>query len=153
MQEGSTFGDPFIALVNSTFVLISSFGRSLKRSLNKSKYGRIMMVYFTNSSTQSTRRSRFPPAIKREPPSSASLLVNSSYAFGTDDWFGVVNIRIQRPNIRRLFTVLNDCEPPETIAKPRVRPWVGLTDPEERGIQSIWFLNTAVCTLCGQHYF
>lgn len=29
---------------------------------------------------------------------------------------------------------------------PRVRPCVGLTEPVLRGIQSIWFLNTAVCT-------
>jgi hypothetical protein len=41
--------------------------------------------------------------------------------------------------------VLKDWEPPETIARPRVRPWVGRTLPVERGIQSIWFLKTAVC--------
>lgn len=57
----------------------------------------------------------------------------------------MANMRIQRPRMRRLLTVLKDCEPPETIARPRVRPCVGLTLPVERGIQSIWFLKTAVC--------
>jgi hypothetical protein len=54
-----------------------------------------------------------------------------------DDWFGIVNIRIHLPRIRRLLTVLKDWEPPDTIAIPKVRPWVGLTDPVLSGIQSI----------------
>jgi hypothetical protein len=56
----------------------------------------------------------------------------------------MVNMRIQRPRIRREFTVLKDCEPPETCAMARVRPCVGRTEPVESGIQSIWFLKTAV---------
>jgi hypothetical protein len=39
---------------------------------------------------------------------------------------------------------LKDCDPPDTIAMPNVRLCVGLTDPVLRGIQSIWFLKTAV---------
>lgn len=70
------------------------------------------------------------------------------YACGTDDWFGIVNMRIQRPSRRSEFTVLKDWEPPETMARARVRPCVGLTDPVERGIQSIWFLKTAVYDPC-----
>ena len=36
---------------------------------------------------------------------------NSSYALGTLDWFGMVNIRIQRPSSRSVLTVLKDCDP------------------------------------------
>ena len=122
--------------------------RSLKRSLNKPKCGRIIMVYFTNSSAQSTTRSRFPPGISLEPPSAAPSSVNEVYAWGTDDWFGMVNIRIHLPRTRRLLTVLKDCEPPDTIANPKVRPCVGRTDPVLKGIQSIWFLKTAVKLPC-----
>jgi hypothetical protein len=61
-----------------------------------------------------------------------------------DDWFGMANMRIQRPRMRKLLTVLKDWEPPETWAMARVRPWVGRTEPVLRGIQSIWFLKTAV---------
>src|SRR3546814_11468080 len=35
-------------------------------------------------------------------------------AFATLDWLGMVNIRIQRPRRRRVFTALKDCEPPPT---------------------------------------
>lgn len=56
----------------------------------------------------------------------------------------MVNIRIQRPRIRREFTALKDWEPPFTWAMARVLPWVGRTLPVLRGIQSIWFLKTAV---------
>ena len=47
---------------------------------------------------------------------------------------------------------MNDCDPPFTCAMARVRPWVGRTEPVERGIQSIWFLKTAVWrrNICGQ---
>jgi hypothetical protein len=41
--------------------------------------------------------------------------------------------------------VLKDCDPPLTWAIASVRPCVGRTEPVERGIQSIWFLKTAVC--------
>jgi len=36
---------------------------------------------------------------------------------------------------------------------PKIRPWVGRTEPVLRGIQSIWFLNTAVRLPCcsGEH--
>lgn len=40
--------------------------------------------------------------------------------------------------------MLNDCEPPETCARASVRPCVGRTEPVDSGIQSIWFLKTAV---------
>ncbi len=55
-------------------------------------------------------------------------------------------MRIQRPRMRREFTLLKDCEPPETWPMARVRPCVGRTLPVVRGIQSIWFLKTAVCS-------
>jgi len=74
-----------------------------------------------------------------------NVFVKSSCAFGTDDWLGIANMRIHRPRMRKLLTVLKDCEPPKTIAMPSVRPCVGRTDPVLSGIQSIWFLNTAVC--------
>jgi hypothetical protein len=57
----------------------------------------------------------------------------------------MVNMRIQRPRMRSELTALKDCEPPFTCAMARVRPWVGRTLPVESGIQSIWFLKTAVC--------
>jgi hypothetical protein len=60
-----------------------------KRSPNRSKCSRTMMVYLTNSSTQSTKRPLLPPGIIREPPSSVSSFVKSSYDFGTDDWLGI----------------------------------------------------------------
>ena len=46
--------------------------------------------------------------------------------------------------MRKVLTVLKDCDPPDTIASPRVRPCVGRTEPVLKGIQSIRFLNTAV---------
>lgn len=62
---------------------------------------------------------------------------NSLKAFATDDWLGMVSIRIQRPRTRIWFTELNDCEPPETCITASVFPCVGLTAPTLRGIQSI----------------
>ena len=56
----------------------------------------------------------------------------------------MVIIRIQRPSTRSPLTALNDCEPPETCITARVRPWVGRTDPSDRGSQSIWLLMTPV---------
>lgn len=35
---------------------------------------------------------------------------------GTEDWLGMVIMRIQRPSTLRVFTVLNDCDPPFTCA-------------------------------------
>jgi hypothetical protein len=70
--------------------------------------------------------------------------VNCSNALGTEDWFGIVNMRIQRPKIRGVFTVLNDCEPPLTCMTASVLPWVGRTAPTDSGIQSIWFFITPV---------
>lgn len=64
----------------------------------------------------------------------------------------MANMRIQRPRMRRLFTVLKDCEPPDTMAMPSVRPCVGRTEPVLRGIQSIWFLNTAVYISFSGHW-
>lgn len=57
-------------------------------------------------------------------------------------------MRIHRPRIRRVFTVLNDWDPPETCAIANVRPCVGRTEPVDNGIQSIWFLKTAVTLPC-----
>ena len=54
---------------------------------------------------------------------------NSSYAFGTLDWFGMVNIRIQRPSSRSVLTVLKDCDPADTCMTASVRPWVGRMPP------------------------
>ncbi|MNR22873.1 hypothetical protein D3C85_1398530 [compost metagenome] len=68
---------------------------------------------------------------------------NSMKAFGTEDWLGMVNMRIQRPSTRSWLTVLNDCEPPETCITARVLPWVGRTAPRASGTQSICALNTA----------
>ncbi|EKT4458779.1 hypothetical protein NPS33_23905 [Pseudomonas putida] len=33
---------------------------------------------------------------------------------GTEDWFGMVKIRFQRPSTLSWVTTLNDCEPPHT---------------------------------------
>ena len=56
----------------------------------------------------------------------------------------MVNIRIHRPKIRSELTALKDCEPPHTCAMANVRPWVGRTEPEESGIQSICCLKRPV---------
>jgi len=105
-----------------------------------------MIVYFTNSSIQSTRRSLLPLGMSLLPPSSAVSSVNCVYAFGMELWLGMVNMRIHRPRIRSELTVLKDWEPPDTWAIARVRPCVGRTEPVDSGIQSIWFLKTAVYT-------
>src|SRR3546814_18431741 len=47
---------------------------------------------------------------------------NSSYALATDDWFGMVNIRIQRPSTRSVLIVLKLCEPAQTCITANVRP-------------------------------
>ncbi|MNJ61381.1 hypothetical protein D3C77_571650 [compost metagenome] len=62
---------------------------------------------------------------------------------GTEDWFGMLNILIQRPRTRNWLTTLNDCEPPHTCMTARVLPCVGRRAPSVRGIQSICALNTA----------
>jgi hypothetical protein len=62
---------------------------------------------------------------------------NSRKAFATDDWLGIVTMRIQRPSTRNWFTALNDCEPPETCITASVLPCVGRTEPTASGIQSI----------------
>ena len=104
------------------------------------------IVYFTNSSIQSTSLSLFELGLRRLPPSTgSSASVKCVHAFGMELWFGIVNILIQRPRIRSEFTALKDCEPPFTWAIASVRPCVGRTLPVESGIQSIWFLKTAVC--------
>ncbi len=77
-----------------------------------------------------------------------SRLVAGSYAFGTLDWLGMVNIRIQRPSRRSVFTALNDWEPPDTCMTASVRPCVGRTAPISSGSQSIWFLKTPVTAPC-----
>src|ERR1700761_9568099 len=64
--------------------------------------------------------------------------VNSLKALATEDWFGIVIMRIQRPRTRIWLTALNDCEPPETSITASVLPLVGRTAPTDRGIQSIW---------------
>jgi hypothetical protein len=55
----------------------------------------------------------------------------------TEDWLGMVIIRIQRPKSRSVLTALKDCEPPLTCITARVRPWVGRMPATSRGIQSI----------------
>ncbi|MNL29386.1 hypothetical protein D3C87_1510670 [compost metagenome] len=62
----------------------------------------------------------------------------------TDDWFGIVTMRIQRPSTRNALTALNDCEPPQTCMTASVRPCVGRMPALSSGSQSIWFLKTAV---------
>lgn len=104
-----------VAFSISNVLAFSSFTRfsslSLYLSPNRSKCGRITIVYFTNSSIQSTSRSRLPLDISLLPSSSS---VNCLYAMGMELWFGIANMRIHRPRIRRELTVLNDCEPPLT---------------------------------------
>lgn len=97
--------------------------RSLYRSLKRVKCGLIMIVYFTNSSIQSTGLARLSLGIIRLAPSSSSASVKCVYALGTDDWFGMVNILIHRPKIRSELTALKDCDPPEACAMANVRPW------------------------------
>src|SRR3569833_1108477 len=63
---------------------------------------------------------------------------NSWYALATDDWLGMVIIRIHRPSRRRVLTALNDWEPPDTCMTARVRPCVGRMLPTSSGFQSIW---------------
>jgi len=119
---------------------------SLNRSPKRSKCGRMMIVYFTNSSIQSTSLSLLELGLRRLPPSTGSFAsVKCVHALGMELWFGMVNILIQRPRIRSEFTALKDCEPPLTWAIASVLPCVGRTLPVESGIQSIWFLKTAVC--------
>ena len=65
-------------------------------------------------------------------------------AFGTEDWLGMVIIRIQRPSTRNWLMTLKDCEPPLTCITARVLPWVGRTAPSDRGIQSIWDVKMPV---------
>lgn len=62
---------------------------------------------------------------------------NSMKALATDDWLGIVTMRIQRPSTRSWFTALNDWEPPETSITASVLPCVGRTEPMASGIQSI----------------
>lgn len=99
------------------------------------------MVYLTSSSMQSTSRSRLELGIMRLPSSST---LNCVYALGTELWFGMVNMRIQRPRMRSELTALKDCEPPLTWATASVLPWVGRTAPDDSGIQSICCLNMPV---------
>ena len=129
----------------SALALDRTSSRSLKRSPNRSKCGRMTMVYLTSSSMQSTSRSRFELAIIRLPSVSG---VNCVYALGTELWLGMANIRIHRPRIRSEFTELKDCDPPLTCAMARVLPWVGRTDPDDKGIQSICCLKMPVCSNC-----
>lgn len=96
--------------------------RSLYRSLNRAKCGRMTMVYLTNSSMQSTSLSRLSLRIIRFASVEPSSSVNCVYALGTEDWFGMANMRIHRPKKRSELTVLKDCDPPETCAMARVRP-------------------------------
>jgi len=126
----------------SSFAFLSIL--SLNLSPNKLKCCLITIVYLTNSSMQSTSRSLFPLGINLLPSSEPSFSVNCVYTLGIELWFGIVNMRIHRPRIRREFTVLKDCEPPLHCAIASVRPCVGRTEPVESGIQSIWFLKTAV---------
>ena len=46
-------------------------------------------------------------------------------------------MRIQRPSRRSVFTALKLCEPPDTCITASVRPWVGRTEPSDKGSQSI----------------
>lgn len=52
----------------------------------------------------------------------SEAVVNTFQATGTLDWLGIVNMRIHRPKIRRVLTVLKDWEPPLTWATASVRP-------------------------------
>lgn len=69
---------------------------------------------------------------------------NSCHALATEDWFGIVSIRIQRPSTRIWFTALKLCEPPETCITASVRPCVGRIAPIDSGIQSICAFITPV---------
>ncbi len=79
---------------------------------------------------------------------------NSSQALATEDWLGMVSMRIQRPSTRSWFTALKDCEPPQTCITASVLPWVGRTAPSASGIQSICAFITAVIAPCrsGEHH-
>lgn len=59
---------------------------------------------------------------------------NSAQALATDDWFGMVIMRIQRPRMRIWLTALNDCEPPLTCMTASVFPCDGRTAPDVMGI-------------------
>lgn len=107
------------------------------------------IVYLTSSSMQSTRRSRLELGIMRLPSDSG---VNCVYAFGTELWLGMVNMRIQRPRMRSEFTALKDCDPPLTWATARVLPCVGRTAPDDNGIQSICCLKMPVCREKNQNW-
>ncbi len=64
----------------------------------------------------------------------------------TDDWFGIVTMRIQRPSRRSVFTALNDWDPPDTCMTASVRPWVGRTLPMLSGRWSICaFISPVIC--------
>lgn len=39
-----------------------------------------------------------------------------------------MNVRIQRPSRRSVFTTLKDCEPPQTYIIARLGPWLGQSD-------------------------
>ena len=73
---------------------------------------------------------------------------NSRKALATEDWFGMVSIRIQRPSTRIWLTALNDCEPPDTSMTASVLPCVGLTAPRASGIQSICAFMMPVMAPC-----
>ena len=120
---------------------------SLYRSENKSKCGRITIEYFTSSFMQSTRRSWCPLGINLLLLSFlSSAIVNCVSAIGMELWFGIVNMRIHFPRIRSEFTVLKDWESLLTWTTASVRPCVGRTKPVDKDTQSIWVLNTVVCT-------
>ena len=57
----------------------------------------------------------------------------SGKLLGTLDWFGIVNIRIQRPSRPSVLTVLKDCEPADTCITASVRPCVGRMPPMLNG--------------------
>ena len=69
---------------------------------------------------------------------------NSWNALAILDWFGMVNIRIQRPSRRKVFTALKLCEPPDTCITARVRPWVGRMPAISSGRWSICAFMTLV---------
>ena len=69
---------------------------------------------------------------------------NSMKALATEDWLGIVIMRIQRPRTRIWLTALKDCEPPETSITASVLPCVGRTAPTYSGIQSIWAFRMPV---------
>jgi hypothetical protein len=47
---------------------------------------------------------------------------NSSNALATDDWLGIVTIRIQRSKTRSMLTLLNDCDPIDRRSPLAFRP-------------------------------